>query len=473
MPNALFTASEQNAPVSIHLPSMHPKQREIIQNTARFKVIVCGRRFGKTTLGVRECVKGALKTGGQHWWVTSTYKLAAPAWRELKRMCIDIPDVEIKETEKTVIIPRNGIPGTVMIKSADDPDSLRGEGLHAIVLDEFAQIKPYTWTEVLRPALADYKGWAIFIGTPKGKNWAYRLFESAKNRKDWAAFKIPTAITEDGTASTPVIGSNNPYIDFNELEDARGDLTPEEFAQEFLADFGVSQYLVFPEVSVETHEWQGKLPEFVAYYGGIDFGGDTIGAHKSAVALAGRTAHDELIIFAVFKQSGPNIAERQINWIYEQENRLKELCQALHQPYHQPIYRADKSQMMGIQLVHNSGLALYKTRGGPDSVEAGIEAMHRRLNKRTTQVTYPSGSREEQKPRLYWWHSGEGCHFVRDDLMAYRYPEPKDADEVQRKNPLKINDDLVDAIRYLVEGADLAVIGDPQELYSGMIPRIA
>ena len=179
---ALLNTLQAPQPVDIHLPSLHDKQRQIVQSKARFKVIVCGRRFGKTTLGVRECVKGALKTGGQYWWVTSTYKLAAPAWRELKRMTLGIPGVDIRETEKTVIIPRQGEAGVVMIKSADDPDSLRGEGLRGITLDEFAQTKEYAWSEVLRPALMDYKGWAIFIGTPRGKNWAYRLFESARIR---------------------------------------------------------------------------------------------------------------------------------------------------------------------------------------------------------------------------------------------------------------------------------------------------
>lgn len=358
----------------------------------------------------------------------------------------------MRESDRIVIYP-NG--GRVASKSADNPDSLRGEKLGGVVLDEFAQIKEETWFEVLRPALTDLKGWALFIGTPKGKNWAYRLFERAKVVKNWDCFQMPT--------------SSNPYIDPEEIADAKVHMSEEAFAQEFEADFGYSQYLVFPEVNPDFHEWRGPVPEFISYHGGMDFGGDTIGAHKSATAIAGRTEKDELIIFAAFKQSGPNIAERQLNWYWEQDNRLKEVSHAARVSYNGIISRADKSQSVAIQFMRNSGVHVFPTKGGPDSVEAGIEIMHRRFKLRTK-------GEGDSGPTLYWLRPesriAEGCHFVRDDLMKYRYPEPKDVDEVQKKNPLKVDDDLVDAIRYLVEGVDGLIIGDPQKLYAGSIPKI-
>jgi len=318
----------------------------------------------------------------------------------------------------------------------------------------------------------DHEGWALFIGTPRGKNWAWRLFENAKIRTGWEAFSMPTAITEDGTPGTVVVGSNNPILKVSELELARQERGSDEtYAQEILADFGASQFLVYPEVNPDVHEWKGKLPEFVSTHGGKDYGGDTIGAHKSTVVLAGRTARDELIMFAAFKQAGPNIAERQLNWCFEQEARLQELAKATRTQYHQPKYRADKSQMVAIQYARNMGLNIWPTTGGPDSVEAGVEAVHRRLRPRM--MVRSGESIPRQHPTLYWWQGGEGCHFVREDLMKYRYPEPKGEDEVQKRNPLKVDDDLVDAIRYLVEGADRMVIGNPQELYAGAVERLA
>ena len=200
----------------------------------------------------------------------------------------------------------------------------------------------------------------------------------------------------------------------------------------------------------------------------MDFGGDTIGSHKSSTVIAGKTAKDELIIIAAFNQAGPNIAERQYNWTWEQELRLEEIHKALRKPYNGVIYRADKSQMTGIQFMRSSGLRVFKTKGGADSVTEGIEFVHRRLKLRPD-----DGASEESKnklrPRLYWL---KGVPWVQDTLMSYRYPEPHNDGRVEAKNPLKVDDDLVDAIRYMIEGVDMHVIGDPQQLYSSYVPRI-
>lgn len=435
--------------VNIQLPPLHAGQKDIEADPARFKVVVCGRRWGKTTYGVWKTVKGALENPGVYWWVAPTFKVInnSNAWGMLKQLTRDIPGCEAREGDGCVRF-ENG--SEIWIKSADNPDGLRGPKLRGVILDEFAQIRPDTWFEVLRPALTDYKGWALFIGTPKGKNWAYRLWEMAKVREGWASWRKPTV--------------TNPFIDPREIEDARHDMTEEGFAQEYLADFGASQYLVFPDVSPETHEWRGQVPEFISYHGGMDFGGDTIGAHKSSTVIAGRTKADELIIFAAFEQSGPNIAERQLNWTLEREAEIRELRARAKQKWvDDPIYRADKSQSLGIQFMKRFGVHVFPTKGGRDSVEDGIELLHRRLKLRKNELT------GRMEPKLYWL---KGTPWVGDALMRYRYPEPRPDDKVQSKNPLKVNDDTVDTIRYMVEGVDRAVIGNPQELYSGLIPRM-
>lgn len=454
--------------ITITLPPLHPSQKLIDNDPARFKVIIIGRRWGKTTYGVRKCVKYALMTGYTYWWIGPTFPVAQIGWRMLKRLAWQIntvSPVEIREADMSIIF-KNG--GTITIKSAVNPDSLRGEKLGGAVMDEFAQIPEVTWTEVIGPSLADLKGWCDFVGTPKGKNWGYQLYRSAENRKDWAAFQLPTAITEDGTANTPVIGSNNPFVDIDEMERQRLEMSPETFAQEWLADFGASQYLVYPEVSPEFHEWRGPVPEFISYHGGMDFGGDTIGAHKSATAISGLTKKDELITIAAFLQSGPNIAERQYNWTWEQELKLADMCRELKRPYYGTIYRADKSQMVGIQFMQQSGLKVFKTKGGPDSVNEGIELLHRRLKLRPD-----DGANEQDKgklrPRLFWL---KGVPWVGDALMSYRYPEPHNDGRVESKNPLKVDDDMVDAIRYMVEGVDRGPIGDPMQMYQNLVPRI-
>lgn len=467
--------------LTLQLPPVHRGQLPIAQSKARFKVIICGRRFGKTTLGILECVKGAVDTGYTYWWVGPSYSVAQIGWVMLKKLAYQINDatgkstIEIREADMACIFP-NG--GRIVIKSAVNPDSLRGEKLGGLVLDEFAQITEVTWSEVLRPSLADLKGWAMFIGTPKGRNWGMKLFEAAKNRPNWEAFKIPTAVTEDGTADTKVIGTNNPYIAVEELEQTRNEMSSEQFGQELLADFGASQYQVYPELAEETHTWRGPVPEFLSYHGGMDFGGDTIGAHYSTTVIAGKTAKDELIIIAAFKQAGVNVAERQYNWAVEQELKLAEVSKMMRRPYEGIMYRADKTQMVAIQLIRRSGLKVWPTKGGPDSVNGGIELLHRRLKLRQEMSTealpgskdLPIGPEKVPKPRLFVL---PGVPFVLEDLMAYRYPEPHNDGRVESKNPMKVDDDMADAVRYMVEGADRGLIGDPQLLYGPLVPRLA
>lgn len=472
--------SREVEPIRITLPPLHAGQSRIERSLARFIVVIIGRRFGKTTYGVRKCVKEVLKTGYTYWWVGPTYKEASIGWGMLKKLAWQLQEVltiDIREGDMAVVFP-NG--GKIVIKSADNPDTLRGEKLGGVVLDEFPGIKAEAWFEVLRPSLADLRGWALFIGTPKGKNWAYKLAMQAKTIPNWEFFQIPTAVTEDGTANTKVIGTTNPWLVFtdgkpdisaavDELEDARQTMSPEQFAQEFLADFGASQYLVLPELSEATHVWRGPVPKFISYHGGMDFGGDTIGAHKSVTLIGGRTERDEIILVAGFKQSGPNIAERQYNWTWEQELKLAEISRALHMPYEGVTYRADKSQMLGIQFMQRSGLRVLKTKGGPDSVMDGIELMHRRMVLRPEDGA-PEDGKNRLKPRFYVLPE---LLWVLEDLMSYRNEEPKGDGRVEAKNPLKVDDDVADATRYLIEGVDRGPIGDPQQLYAGDVPRLA
>jgi len=200
---------------------LHEGQREVAQNPARFKVVSAGRRWRKTALGVVMCAVRLLK-GLRSWAVYPSYPMSQVAWRMAKNIAWQIPVARIKESERLVTIPGTGM---FQVKSASDPDSLRGEGLDFVVLDEAALIKEEAWTNSLRPALADKKGEALFASTPKGRNWFWRLYERARqsDNGEWKAWSFPT--------------SSNPYIDPSEIEAAR-ELLPElVFLQEFLAQF--------------------------------------------------------------------------------------------------------------------------------------------------------------------------------------------------------------------------------------------
>ena len=204
--------------LTLELPQLHTGQREVWENPARFKVMACGRRWGKSRLGSLLCIAVASK-GGRAWWVGPTYPVASVGWRMIRRIAAQIPGIEIRESERMVTLPTGG---TVQVKSADNPDSLRGEGLNFVVIDECAFVKEDAWTDALRPALADRKGGALFISTPKGHNWFWRLWHGADGA-DWQAWKFSSY--------------DNPFLDPKEIDAARSQLPERTFSQEFMAEF--------------------------------------------------------------------------------------------------------------------------------------------------------------------------------------------------------------------------------------------
>jgi predicted phage terminase large subunit-like protein len=209
------------------LPKPMAHQVPVLLSAARFKVVCAGRRWGKTLAGLCAVVeghgpngewKGALN-GGQIWWVAPTYPLASQIWHDLTFALGGALD-ERSSMERRVWLPGGG---NVSVKSATDPDSLRGVGLDGVVMDEAAFVDERAWTQAIRPALADRGGWAMFISTPRGKNWFWRLFEEAARTPGWERWQSPTAA--------------NPRIPAQELEAARSALSEWEYAQEFLAQF--------------------------------------------------------------------------------------------------------------------------------------------------------------------------------------------------------------------------------------------
>ena len=195
------------------LPKPHPSQQRILNHPARFKVLVCGRRWGKTVLGVCACVLTAAK-GGRTWWVAPTFPIAQEGWRMSLRVCRDLPGVQILESERLINFPGGG---SLQVKSTSHPESLRGVGLDGLVLDEAAFVNEDAWTEALRPTLTDRRGWAIFISTPHGPNWFKELYEFAHTAESWATWQLPT--------------SDNPHIDAAEIALAKAQSHPATFAQ--------------------------------------------------------------------------------------------------------------------------------------------------------------------------------------------------------------------------------------------------
>ncbi len=195
--------------------------------SARFAVLVCHRRFGKTVLAINHLIKQALLNTAErprYGYLAPTYTQAKSiAWDYLKHYAGVIPGVSFNETELRCDLP-NG--ARIRLFGADNPDSLRGMYFDGVVLDEYGVMRGNVFTEVVRPALADRKGWAVFIGTPNGKNQFWDIAAHAQTSSDWeyACYRA----------------SETGVLDPDELSEARKLMTDDEYKQEFECSFEAS-----------------------------------------------------------------------------------------------------------------------------------------------------------------------------------------------------------------------------------------
>jgi len=233
--------------------------------TERFAVLVAHRRAGKTVACINELIKGALtceRENPRFAYLAPLYKQAKDvAWEYLKSYTDCIPGRTINESELRVDLP-NG--GRVRLYGADNPDSLRGIYLDGVILDEYADMRPSLWTEVLRPGLSDRGGWATFIGTPKGHNDFWKKWHDSEGNPDWHR--------------TILKASETGIIDKKELEAARKDMSQDEFDQEFECSFTAAVRGAYYAKDLEQAEKENrvtKIPiEKVLTYTAWDLGID-------------------------------------------------------------------------------------------------------------------------------------------------------------------------------------------------------
>lgn len=220
----------------------------------RFAVLVCHRRFGKTVGTVNEMLKKAILNERK----APVYAYVAPyrnqakrvAWEYLKCYTNPIPGRTVNESELYVELPtrHNGSPGArLYIIGADHPDALRGIYLDGVILDEYADIKPELWGGVIRPALADRQGWAVFIGTPKGQNQFYEMYRHAEKSADWYACLYRADETD--------------VIPTDELADMKAQMTDMEIRQELLCDFTASASDVVIPIDLVSAAAERELTE--------------------------------------------------------------------------------------------------------------------------------------------------------------------------------------------------------------------
>ena len=215
------------------------------QREQRFASLVCHRRAGKTVACVNDLVAKAVltkKKNARYAYVAPFYRQAKDvAWTYLKDATKDIA-IKIREADLRVELP-NG--AWITLYGADNPDTLRGLYFDGIILDEFGDCRPSLWAEVVLPTLLDRKGWAVFIGTPKGRNHFYHMNERAKAEANWFQMTLQA--------------STSNLISPEDLRELAGQMTPDQYEQEMECSFEAAVRGTFYSDMVGDKERDGSI----------------------------------------------------------------------------------------------------------------------------------------------------------------------------------------------------------------------
>lgn len=380
--------------------------------------MVCGRRFGKTTASAMEAAFYASLPNKRIWLVGLSYDKADLMFREIwQLMVVGHSNDIVKASEKERYIKfKWGT--TVEAKSADNPDSLVGEGLDLLIIDEAAKIKPRIWDMYLSPTLSDRKGKGIFISTPEGFNWLYDLYLLGKSDELWESHQAPSW---DNQFAFPK-GKTDTF-----LVERQRNMSKELFDQEYGAQFTSFEGRVYPfdrNLDIGYYPYNPRLPVFCS----IDFG-----YRMPAVGW-----------YQTYRVNG----EWHINMIDEilhQKNiKTDELVAMIKaKRYNVLKYYGDPA---GLQASSQSGVGdieIFKSRGinvhtitdkASRSVSAGINHVR-------SYVESANGNR--------YLHLNNNCMGMAEDLESYRYPEAQQGKDL-KPEPIKdgYNDHGCDQLRY-------------------------
>ncbi|HBA86299.1 MAG TPA: hypothetical protein DCZ95_19640, partial [Verrucomicrobia bacterium] len=194
------------------------------ERSKRFRAVCCGRRFGKTRFAAAELLDIGCERGGLFAWIAPTYFIAERGERALTTIGGDF--VQFKgQNPRRAFFKGAGEPSEVLFLSADNPDTILGEGYDGVIVDEAARIEGQVWQQYIRPALADRLGWALFITTPKGRNWFFDIHTRGRDpsETEYASFTFPS--------------NSNPYFPQSEWDEAKRTTPADIFRQEYEAEF--------------------------------------------------------------------------------------------------------------------------------------------------------------------------------------------------------------------------------------------
>lgn len=241
----------------VYLPALHPAQREVLDQAVRFSVVACGRRWGKTTLGLDRVIVTAA-SGQPAAWFAPTYKLLTEVWRELAERLR--PLVRRSSSQEHRLDLMTG--GVVECWSLDGGDAARGRKYARVILDEAAMVPNLedVWHQAIRPTLTDFAGDAWFLSTPRGLNAFHALYQRGQDplQPEWRSWQMPT--------------SRNPHLPASEIAAAEHDLPERAFAQEYLAAFLADGTGVFRRVQEAAVLRPRPREDGHVYVAGVDWG---------------------------------------------------------------------------------------------------------------------------------------------------------------------------------------------------------
>ena len=317
------------------------------------------------------------------------------AWEQLKSRCQPIA-TNINESRLTITVTtiHNGT-STIMLKSWDAVETLRGQKFHFIVIDEVAMMRNFWigWQEVLRPALTDTIGHALFISTPKGFNHFYDLYQLENENDQYKSFHATTY--------------DNPHINPDEIEEAKKQITEDRFAQEYMADFRKQEGLVYKEFRREEHLFDDETvrSQTIETIAAVDFG------------YTNPTA--------VLKIEKDSDQRYYVTWEwYKRQKTTADIVEIVRSLKSNVCY-PDPAEPDRIQELEKAGI---NCREVSKDVVAGIQTV-----------------RDLFRQNRIFIH--KNCQNVINELETYHYPESK-PDRNEDEQPVKDNDHAMDALRY-------------------------
>ena len=368
-------------------------QNTIANDLHRFRVLVCGRRFGKTTLAVEEIKGKVLYNPKNVTYFATTYQQARDiAWELLKKeLAAAIISSNESRLEMKVRAKYGGV-SLLQLRGWEAVEAERGKRNDFIVLDEVASMRNFWtgWNEVLRPTLTDTKGEGLFISTPSGYNHFYDLCNLELKDTDYKTFHFTTY--------------DNPFIPVDEIDKAKRELSQEQFLQEYMASFQKIQGLVYKEFSRIKHLYDELPKRTFTKIAGIDFG-----YHQAAVIDIRTDGNDYFV---------------EDEW-YKSERTETQLAEYVAVSGFNPVY-PDPESANGVEELRRKGINVREVAKGKDSVKHGIDKVREVLINGRLKIN-------------------KKCVNLISEFEMYVYDEDSESDK-----PIKEHDHALDALRYAI-----------------------